>query len=410
VTVIAGGKRWVYGSYHHYLESLHPAPVVRIQGIDCNFGRSSYFPGGRALLHVATDAPEITLQIFHAGPEKAHTAQFQMRGVPVTEPRDIGWRHHRSKPGSIHLRIGHWPNGIYFARLSAAEGRIGYAPFVVRPGRYGIRHVAVVLPTYTWQAYNFQDVNGDGWGDTWYAAPDIHRVSLRRPYYRGGAPTHWRNQALPFLHWLYRTKKRVDFLTDEDFGRFRRARRLFRLYDLIIFEGHEEYVTKHMYDLTVGYRNLGGHLEFLSSDNFFRRVDRHKRSLRLVGLWRRLGRPEARLIGVQYRANTANFGSYVVRGADKRPWVFAGTGLSDGHKWGNYGIEYDMKSRFSPTHTIVLAAVRPTRTSAVRGEMTYYKRGYAKVFAAGTLNFSGSAWRPPTRRILENLWARLSVR
>ena len=28
--------------------------------------------------------------------------------------------------------------------------------------------VAIVLPTFTWQAYNFHDDDGDGRGDTWY--------------------------------------------------------------------------------------------------------------------------------------------------------------------------------------------------------------------------------------------------
>jgi hypothetical protein len=42
--------------------------------------------------------------------------------------------------------------------------------------------------------------------------------------------------------------------------------------------------------------------------------------------------------------------------------------------------------------------------------MTYYEtpRG-AKVFAAGALNFAASLDRPDVSRLLENVWARLSV-
>ena len=47
--------------------------------------------------------------------------------------------------------------------------------------------VAVVVPTNTWQAYNFRDVDGDGVGDTWYADPHIPCVDLRRPYLNRGA-------------------------------------------------------------------------------------------------------------------------------------------------------------------------------------------------------------------------------
>lgn len=41
--------------------------------------------------------------------------------------------------------------------------------------------------------------------------------------------------------------------------------------------------------------------------------------------------------------------------------------------------------------------------------MTYYTtRAGAKVFAAGVLNFGGSAEWPPVARLLSNLWNELS--
>jgi hypothetical protein len=41
--------------------------------------------------------------------------------------------------------------------------------------------------------------------------------------------------------------------------------------------------------------------------------------------------------------------------------------------------------------------------------MAYYEtpRG-ARVFSAATINFGGSAWFPVPRRMIENLWLRLS--
>ena len=89
-----------------------------------------------------------------------------MSGVPVGLQQLL-----RTPPDGdeIPVAIGRWSSGLYFLRLSAADGRIGFAPFVVRPGRLGEHRVAVVLPTQTWQAYNFWDDDGDGIGDTWYA-------------------------------------------------------------------------------------------------------------------------------------------------------------------------------------------------------------------------------------------------
>jgi hypothetical protein len=41
--------------------------------------------------------------------------------------------------------------------------------------------------------------------------------------------------------------------------------------------------------------------------------------------------------------------------------------------------------------------------------MTYYEtRAGAKVLAAGTLNFAGTALEPGVSAVLENLWSRLS--
>jgi hypothetical protein len=42
--------------------------------------------------------------------------------------------------------------------------------------------------------------------------------------------------------------------------------------------------------------------------------------------------------------------------------------------------------------------------------MTYYETpAGAKVFAAGTLNFAGSLDRPDVSRLVDRVWARLSV-
>ena len=212
------------------------------------------------------------------------------------------------------MRLGDWPNGIYFARLTTPDGRSYYAPLVVRPQQWGVNRVAVVVHTNTWQAYNFQDVDGDGWGDTWYASDDIHQVDLARPFIGLGAPPRWRKYDLPFLRWLYRSGKQVDFLTDDDLERFSSPAKLAQLYDLIVFPGYDEYVTRHAYRLVIGYRNRGGNLIFLSATNFLWRVDRHGGRIRRVAEWRALGRPEARLVGVEYEGNDEgqHHGHYVL--------------------------------------------------------------------------------------------------
>ena len=409
----ANGKQHVYGSTDYRLADLQPAPVVRIQGVDAGFGKRSYAPGARARLRISTDAPSFTLQFFQAGPETQPTAKDEMQGVPVSEQRLVDWSAHRSAPATLSVHLGDWANGIYFAQLTAPDGRVGYAPFVVRPAQYGLHRIAYVFPTNTWEAYNHDDVDGDGWGDTWYATDSERDVDLSRHYIGLGAPPKWRMYDLPPLHWLYQTGKQeqVDFLTDDDLESFRSSKELVHLYDLIVFPSYDEYATTHAYDLITGYRNLGGNLMFLSATNFLWRVNRHGNRITRIEEWRFLHRPESSLVGVQYRGSDEgeHRGPYVLSEFGRRSWVFAGVDLSMLSAWHWFGIEYDMTTSRSPRGIHVLGRVNPHMGNGhLRGVMTYYQRGQAKVFAGGTLNFPASVWYPPYRRVLENVWDRLS--
>src|SRR5213075_2636722 len=106
---------------------------------------------------------------------------------------------------------------------------------------------------------------------------------------------------LTFIAWLAQTAKKVEFLTDADLERVASGDELMHSYDLIAFPGHEEYATEHAYDVVTRFRDLGGNLMFLSANNFFWKVDKSGQTLRKIGEWRDAGRPEASLIGVQYR-------------------------------------------------------------------------------------------------------------
>ena len=305
-----------------------------------------------------------------------------------------------------------WPSGLYFARLHASDGRIGFAPFVLRPRRLGQADVAVVLPTITWQAYNLRDDNGDGKGDSWYAEWTHLTVRLARPFLDRGVPYNFRRYDLPFLHWLARNGHQVDVLSDADLERTT-GRALEHAYRLIVFPGHHEYVTTHEYDAVERYRDLGGHLMFLSANDFFWRVLKRGNVIEKTQQWRDLGRPEAALIGVQYRGNDrgTHRAAWVTRDVEAAPWLFAGTGLVDGMPLSSAGIEIDETSEASPKNVHVLADIRNLFGPGFTAQMTYYEtpRG-AEVFAAGAFTLAGSALQPTVSRLLENLWLHLAGR
>ena len=251
------------------------APVVRVQGLEAGFPKRSYAPGERADLQISSDTPSLRLQVFYYSSQiPPRGGDFKTAGTAMTPPVRVDWRGHRHGPGTLRfVRAGDWPSGLYFLRLTAADGRVGYAPFVVRRNAPRSR-VAVVLSTNTWQAYNFWDGDGDGWGDSWYVSGATRSVDLSRPFLDFGVPYRFRDWDLDFIAWLNRTGKQVDFLSDDDLAAFSSGDQLAAAYDLVVFPGHAEYVTEHAYDVVQRYRDLGGNLMFLAANNFFWKVRR----------------------------------------------------------------------------------------------------------------------------------------
>ncbi len=407
----ATGARRAYGGHKPLVPGRSRGPVVRVLGIEAAFERASYRAFEPMRLTIRADAPSLRLTFLRVGWEPIASLRFdELGGAPVGNPVRIDWTGKRAAPRTIEIQSGPWPHGLYAARLEAPDGRIGFAPFVLQPTEPNPSRAAIVLPTNTWQAYNFHDADGDGFGDTWYAGGDPP-VRLDRPYRDRGVPPRFNRYDNRFLQWLRRTGRTPDVLTEDDLEAIRSGNELRRRYDLVVFPGHTEYVTEHAYNVVEGFRDHGGRLIFLSANNFFWKVRRRGRSIRRVALWRDLGRPEARLIGAQYRAGDGGGaqGVYYVLGADKAPWLFAGTGLRNfsriGDVVGGYGIEIDGTTKDSPPETQVLAIVPSLLGPGLHGEMTYYETpAGARVFAAGTLDFCTSVLTWPVWKLVDNLW------
>ena len=411
---VRGGEARVYGVYAAH--GRVNAPVVRVQGIEAGFAEPSYAPGEIAEVTISSDARELSAQVFAYGNWFRPTARdLRSGGDAMTAPVRIDWRSHRDRPARVRLvRAGDWPSGLYFLRLTASDGRVGYAPFIVRPRVLGgSARAAVVLSTNTWQAYNFRDEDGDGWGDSWYVSARVRSIDSTRPFLDFGVPFRFGDWDLTVIAWLAATAKRVEFLSDHDLERVPTGDDLARRYDLLVFPGHEEYATTQAYDVVQRYRDAGGNLMFLSANNFFWRVQRSGAFLTKTALWRDLGRPEAALVGVQYAGSNHGGGQkpYVVEGADAAPWAFEGIAFaSNGSKLGSaYGIEIDARAPSSPPGLVVLARVADVLGPGRSAEMTYYETpAGAKVFAAGTLNFAASLDRPDVSRLVDNVWRRLA--
>lgn len=406
------GARRVYGFEPPAPRRQTTGAVVRVQGVDAGFLQRSYPSGGQASVSIATDAASVRLQLFSFANDSNPTIRdLRKSGIAVAPAVKLDWRPYRSVPHLVRIaRAGTFPSGLYFLRVTADDGRVGYAPLILRPRRLGEHKVAIVLSTNTWQAYNFLDANGDGWGDSWHVSGANRTIDLRRPYLDFGLLSRYKDWDLRFISWLNRTGREVDYLSDDDLAQVSGGDALRRAYNLVVFPGHEEYVTARAYDVVQRYRDRGGHLMFLAAKNFFWKVRREGQLLQRAQLWRGLGRPEAGLVGAQWVGSSRRgMGRFVVQGAATVPWVFAGTGLGNGSVFGRYGIEIDARADSSPRQTRVLARIR--RLIGGRdAEMTYYETpAGAKVFDAGAINFAASIGNQAVSRLVANLWTRLAA-
>jgi hypothetical protein len=379
-----------------------PAAAADVH-IHAAFKARSYRPGQIAVLRIF-DSPSrsLTLDLFDA-------VALRDRALTAAEVRPT-WKItlHGRAPWTVYMRMGHWRSGVYLVRLATHRGVIGYATLVLRPLYLGSHRTLVVEPTNTWEAYNF-------WGgDSWYKNKLIWKVDLSRPYAGVGLPPHFAAYDLGFLRWVEANGATADFISDDDLDRFLSGKQLRRLYDLVVFPGHEEYVTGHVYDVVQSYRNRGGNLIYLSANSFFWRILHHGSTMIGRTRWDHLGRPESALVGAAYHGWESHLYKnhpYIVVGAHRLRWLFAGTGLENGDAFGNYGIEIDQRNKFSPTRTAVAARIANVFGRGHSAEMTYYRRGHAQVFDAGVLNFGGgvSAW-PAAGTMLRNLWAHFGGR
>jgi len=398
VTVASGRRSLRYGRLTHNSDSF-PGPIVRVLGVDASFDRSSYAPGDTAQLTIASDSIGLTLRIVDVAASDTQPTVNSLDGPDLIEPQHYPWDANRDNAVRLPVPIGEWKPGVYFAVIRTDAGTVGYAPLIVKAPQ-PMNRVAVIVPDQTWYAYDFYDGDHDGFPDSWYYAggPDV--VQLARPFDHSGVPWLFGSQAWPFLRWLRLHNVQVDFLAEADAQALGAA--LADDYDLIVVPTHLEYVTEAEYDALAHYRDAGGDLIFLASNDLYWKVDVGGSAMHRNARWRELGRPEAALVGAQYAGSkTGDAAPYIV-GDSAAAWAFDGTGLATSDLFSYAGAEFDVRTAASPPDTQVLATVR---TPTHRGEMTYYELGNAKVFAPGTF-FSGRLLRPEESRLLENVWNR----
>lgn len=247
-----------------------------------------------------------------------------------------------------------WRPGVYVAVLDGSDkpdAREGRALFTVYSSD-AKAPLLVVLPLFTYHAYNVAHVDGtrgEDEGECLYSGATW--VSLHRPGGGvGGHPwdevnkdvydlqsprqtfAHWDAKAIA---WLESRGYTFDCVTDMELDD---PAFDLRRYNAIASFGHHEYWTQRMRERIETYIKAGGNVAFFGGNTcwFKLEYDEQRDAIRRAGRW--IEQPEWRTTGVSYAFGGGKWigprppTGYTVSNA--RHWLFNGVGLANGDTFG----------------------------------------------------------------------------
>jgi N,N-dimethylformamidase len=395
---------------------------------------------------------------------------------------DAGWTPSLSVSLPTDLR-----SGFYALRLKR-EGPAYYAGFIVSPGPGQAQApVAVVASTVTYLAYSnyrarirpgpselssgclslidlvdvylmehpevgssLYDIHPDGSG--------VSFVSDRRPLFNLRPTGRYWNMAIDvgLIHWLESHDIAYEVISDHEIHAQGAA--VLAPYLVVLTGCHPEYHSRCMLDAFEAFLDRGGRLMYLGGNGFYwavsfdpdqpglmemRRAEdgtrswieepgayHHQTTGELGGLWRRLGRPPNRLLGIGFIAQGFDRGAGYRRteaSLDSRvDFMFEGVEeevLGDHGAWGDgaVGLEVDCASSGlgAPPHVLTVATSEPltsayllvneeigsnrqgidgATSASVRADMVFFETpSGGAVFSTGSIAFIGGLWKVGSR-------------
>ena len=182
---------------------------------------------------------------------------------PFPGPVECPW----SRTTRIPVSPG-WPSGVYMVHVESERGDRAMYPLVIR-GRSAATFT-IVVPQFTWQAYN--EYGGSGLYTTDPSTgKNVSAVSFERPFGGNDGATYMYGRGgsndISALRWIERMGYDVNYVSDLDLAipdrTFPSPTRG------LIFIGHSEYWTWAEYDRVEQFRDGGKHLAFFSGNNAY---------------------------------------------------------------------------------------------------------------------------------------------
>ncbi|GAA3123788.1 N,N-dimethylformamidase beta subunit family domain-containing protein [Streptosporangium carneum] len=384
----------------------------------------------------------------------AHTSRAPARGTVTVEDvaADLPMLSERFDGPLWTLEIpADWPSSLYRAVFTADEGfSEGFSDvyFVVRAARPN-SPILLSIPFPTWQAYNRAGIPGES--IYWTEQPNrAAKVSFDRP--GGGPPPERWEEGM--LRWLGPAGYDVDYCSGLD---LHDGAELLSGYRLLVVNGHDEYWSAGMRDNVEEFVRRGGNLAVFSGNTCWWQFRLEDDGRTMVcyrdavmdpmaaidpGLttveWSSapVNRPENGLTGVSFRRGAGTWGPYMQRMHEEsytvrfpEHWVFAGTGLGEGDKFGQGAIGYETDAcDFVEVDGVPLATGRdgtpPSFVILATADLRHWHRygqggmatmgvfglGAGTVFTASTVNWGNTLHDPAVDRITRNVLDRLSSR
>ena len=229
--------------------------------------------GGTVTLFVSTALPTYTVDLYRMGWYGGAGARLiqtfpnltgQNQPVPNPDPQtglvDANWQ-----PSLQIQTSADWVSGVYLAKLTASDGSVGYAVFVLRDDS-STAEVLYQVPVNTWQAYN-------AWGGKSlydYNSPGgrASKVSFNRPYDGSGADGFF-NGDLNMIEYLESQGYNVAYVTSVD---VQANPNLMANHKVFLSNFHDEYWSMQMRNNVTAWRDQGKSLAFFDSNNIYWQV------------------------------------------------------------------------------------------------------------------------------------------
>ncbi|RNG27401.1 N,N-dimethylformamidase beta subunit family domain-containing protein [Streptomyces botrytidirepellens] len=422
-----------------YVDHAHaPGATVRIPGprtaddvrrqIKGFASTSAAAPGEAIDFRITVDPPQQfgvdIYRIGHYGGDGASkiTTSPRLSGIvqppPLTADRTVSCHHWWL---SWRLQIpSYWKLGAYVAVLTTVDGYRSHIPFTVRDTRPA--DLLLVLPDFTWQAYNLYPEDGRTGASLYHAWDERGRllgeseaavtVSFDRPYAGAGLPLHV-GHAYDVIRWAERYGYDLAYAETRDLhaGGVDPTR-----YRGLVFPGHDEYWSAAMRRTVERARDSGTSLVFLSANTMYWQVElapspsgpdrlltcRKRRGPGRAALWRESA-PEQQLIGIQYAGRVPEPRPLIVRNGGH--WLWEATGAAEGDELP--GLVAGEADRYFPRTPLpehlrrILLAHSPYEdgegTTRHQDTSLYRAPSGALVFASGTFAWSPALDRPGHR-------------